>query len=308
MIKKEPLIVILGPTATGKTELAAVLAYQLNAEIISADSRQVYKYMDVGTGKDLSAYFVNNKQIPYHLINLVEPVYEFNLFEFISAFNKVYNDIVSRGKKAILCGGTGLYLHSVLKGYHLHQAPVNIELRKELEAKTDDELINMLGSLTFLHNKTDIEDRKRLIRALEIELQKDKSQLTARQINSIVFGIHYDREIIRERITARLRKRLQDEAMIEEVENLLNRGVTEQRLKSFGLEYKYITMYLMKEINYQTMFEKLNTAIHQFAKRQMTWFRKIERETFEINWIDGNFPFNMKIDFIINTIKQKTPY
>ena len=298
------MIVILGATATGKTQVAVQVAHKINGEIISADSRQVFRGMNIGTGKDLDEYVVDNKHIPYHLIDVVDPGEEYSVFRFQQDFLTAWNDIQKRGKQAILCGGTGFYIESVLKQYRLDPVPENPELRQHLETKSDDELIAMLASMRKLHNKTDIEERSRLIRIIEIDtfyLQHPDPALKFPEINYMVFGITYDRDVIRQRITNRLEQRLQ-QGMIEEVENLLQQGVSPQRLCTYGLEYRFVTQYITGELSYQEMFRLLNIAIHQFAKRQMTWFRKMEREGINIQWIDSDVTAEEKAEMIFKKI------
>lgn len=293
------MLVILGPTATGKTTLSAHLAYRLNGEVISADSRQVYRQMNIGAGKDLNEYTVNGISIPYHLIDIVDIGSEYNAFRFMQDFFKVYNEIVGRNKLPILCGGSGMYIEAVLKGYRLIEVPVNEQLRNELAHKSDDDLIRLLSSLKKLHNTTDTKEKSRLIRAIEIEIyKKEHPEISPPSLNLIekakIFGIFFDRKIIRERITKRLQLRLQ-QGLIEEVKEIIKNGILPEKLKSYGLEYKFVTQYIIGEISYDEMFRKLNTAIHQFAKRQMTWFRRMERQGFKIYWIDGNLPLEEKI-------------
>jgi tRNA dimethylallyltransferase len=298
------LIVICGPTATGKTSLAAHLAYRLDAEIISGDSRQVYRRMDIGTGKDLDDYWVYNTAIPFHLIDIVDAGYEYNLFEYQRDFLKAYSDIKSRNKQAVLCGGSGLYISAVLQGYHLLPVPPDKELRKSLMLKSDEELIQILSKHVDLHNKTDTENRKRLVRAVEIALHYEshcENIPTFPKIDHVVFGIHFERTEIRQRITERLKNRLQN-GMSDEIITLLNSGLSPEKLKYYGLEYKYLTAYVTGECSYQEMFERLNTAIHQFAKRQMTWFRKMEKEGLKITWIDGKLPMEKKLDLIMDRL------
>lgn len=281
------LITILGPTATGKTKLAAQLGYHYNGEIISADSRQVYKGMDIGTGKDLSDYLVNGNPVNYHLIDIVEPSEEFNLFKFKKNFRKCFKEIESRSGIPFLVGGTGMYLSSILQNYNLKIADRSIEKIKELNSFTDDQLRKILLSSNLkLHNVTDLKDRERMIEAILI-LTADESFENDLKIISLNIGIRFPREVIKKRITERLKKRLND-GMIEEVQTLLLKGITYEKLIFFGLEYKYIAKYLKSELSYNDMFQKLNSAIHNFAKRQMTWFRKMEKEGTEIHWIDGN--------------------
>ena len=285
------LIVILGPTASGKTLLAAKLAYDLHGEIISADSRQVYKNMDIGTGKDLNQYIINDRKIPYHLIDIVVPESEFNLFEFQNRFYKIFGDLIEKKTLPVLVGGTGLYLEAVLRGYDMPLAPMDQELRKELNRKSKDELQKMLLALKpHLHNKTDLEDSERLIRAIEIERArsiKDQDQGEKPSIDAVVFGIRWERSTLRQRITVRLKERL-EQGMIEEVMNLHDTGLTWTKLESFGLEYRFISQYLQRKISFDEMTNKLNAAIHQFAKRQETWFRRMEKKGIVINWLQSN--------------------
>lgn len=299
------LLVILGPTATGKTRLAAHLASRIDGEIISADSRQVFRRMTIGTGKDLSDYNVNGNNIPHHLIDIFEPGEEFSVFNFQQEFLKAFNDITSRKKYPILCGGTGLYLESVLKPYVFDDVPENKKLRKELNNKSEKELCDLLKQLKSLHNTTDTVTRERLLRAIEIEIfRKENWQIQAfPKIDSAVFGIKIERKKQTGLITDRLKKRLES-GMIEEVRALLNEGITASRLKSYGLEYKFITQFLLDEIDYENMFTLLNTAIHQFSKRQMTWFRRMERNGIKIHWIDGEKKMEEKVDEIIAQINS----
>ncbi len=299
------LIVILGVTATGKTKLATHLAEKLNGEIIGADSRQVYKGMDIGTGKDLNDFVVNNKQVPYHLIDIKNAGEEYNVFEFQQDFLEAYQSIINRNKQAILCGGTGLYLEAVLKGYRMLQIPENIELRKELETKNNQELVELLKKYKKLHNNTDTEYKERLIKAIEIAVyQKEKEHLINDfpKFNYQLFGIQFERFIIKERITTRLKQRLENEDMIGEVEMLLKNGVHPEKLKFYGLEYKLVTAYLLNEITKEELFTKLNIAIHQFSKRQATWYRKMEKNGFNINWIDGNLSLEEKVNEVIASL------
>lgn len=300
------MITILGPTASGKTSLAAALAADIDAEIISADSRQVYRCMDIGTGKDLEDYNVNNKHINYHLIDIVEPGTKYNLFEYQQDFFDAYNDVVSRKKIPILCGGSGLYIEAVLNGYNLVAVPENRILRDTLESKSLDELTEILIQLkkengSNMHNSTDVDNKKRAIRAIEIETYyKINSQVKEchyPKIKSTIFGIDIGREERRRRISERLKQRL-NSGMIEEVKMLLEKGVTPQDLIYYGLEYKFVTKYIIGEISYEEMFRSLEIAIHQFAKRQMTWFRGMERRGFIINWIDYSLPLEEKIKYI----------
>jgi tRNA dimethylallyltransferase len=294
------LITILGPTATGKTTLAANLAAQLNGEIISADSRQIYRGMDIGTGKDISDYTVNGRQITKHLIDIAEPGYRYSVFEFLGDFTDAYNKIINAGKLPILCGGSGMYLDAVIRGYNMGKVHTNNKLREQLTTVSHDELVVRLASYGNLHNTSDITDRERLIRAIEIaEYQSDHAEMTLKlpKFNSTVFGIYFDRPTIRKRITTRLEERL-NQGMVKEVELLLNNGIKHDQLVYYGLEYKFVTMYVIGNISYDTMFEKLNIAIHRFAKRQMTWYRRMEKNGVKINWIDGNLPMCDKLSII----------
>jgi len=300
------IITILGPTASGKTSFAANLATNLNAEIISGDSRQVYRGMDIGTGKDLKDYIVGQRMIPYHLIDIVDAGYEYNIFEYQKDFYKVFNEIKDRRKIPILCGGSGMYIESILNGYKLIQVPENKVLRDELEKIKTEKLVKILSSYGSLHNISDTSDRKRLIRAIEIQqyhkTNKDiQTKLPA--IKSIVFGIDLERDEVRNRITKRLKTRLQ-EGMIEEVKELMRKGLSSEQIKFYGLEYKFLTAYINDELSYDEMFRQLNTAIHQFAKRQMTWFRRMEKKGFKINWIDGKLNLETKINKCIEIINS----
>ncbi len=300
-------VTILGPTASGKTAFAAALARQLDAEIISADSRQVYRGMDLGTGKDLADYDVEGHHIPYHLIDIADAGYKYNVFEYQRDFLRAYNDIRERGKTPILCGGTGLYIESVLKGYRLLPVPENPDLRKALEGKSLDELTRILGTYKKLHNTTDVDSAKRAIRAIEIEECYAKVPVTERefpQFRSVVIGIDIDRQLRREKISRRLRQRL-DEGMIDEVKGLLDRGIAAEDLIYYGLEYKYLTLYLTGRMSYDEMYGGLETAIHQFAKRQMTWFRGMERRGTTIHWMDVTLPMEQKIAFVQGLLSEE---
>ena len=309
------LITILGPTASGKTPLAAALAARIDGEIISADSRQVYRRMDIGTGKDLKDYWVKGgglkvegeTPIPYHLIDIREPGTKYNLFQYQQDFYDAYQDIRSRGAQPILCGGTGLYIEAVLKGYQLSPVPQNPELRARLEGKSLDELTQMLMALkqqngSNMHNKTDVDSAQRAIRAIEIEeFTIHHSPLATRYsppIDSLIIGVNIDRELRREKITRRLKARL-EEGMVDEVKGLLDEGIPVEDLIYYGLEYKYVTEYLVGKTNYDEMFRGLEIAIHQFAKRQMTWFRGMERRGFKIHWIDAMQPMDDKVKEIL---------
>lgn len=302
------LITILGPTASGKTPLAASLAHRLNSEIISGDSRQVYRRMDLGTGKDLVDYVVDGNQIPYHLIDIVEPGYKYNVFEYQRDFLKVYQEIIAKGKLPILCGGTGMYIESILKGYRLLPVPENPELRVSLEGYTLQELTQKLESYKKLHNSTDVDTVKRAIRAIEIEefyRQQPPAYREFPSLNSLIIGVDIDRELRREKITRRLKQRL-DEGMVEEVRGLLDEGIPSENLIYYGLEYKFLTQYVIGELTYEEMFHQLEIAIHQFAKRQMTWFRGMERRGFTIHWLDATLPMEEKLEQIIKLINTNS--
>jgi tRNA dimethylallyltransferase len=292
------LITVLGPTASGKTAFAAHLAHHLkDAEIISADSRQVYKGMDIGTGKDLSDYTIHDTQVPYHLIDIREAGDKYTLFDYQHDFHAAYRDILSRGKTPILCGGTGLYIESVLKGYHLPDVPPNIELRKALEEKSLEELTYILSQYKKLHNTTDTDTKKRAIRAIEIAGFLSEQESTACEyppIDSIIIGIDIDREARREKISTRLKNRL-DEGMIDEVKRLIDNGVHPDDLIYYGLEYKFVTQHVLGQLSVGEMRSQLEIAIHQFAKRQMTWFRGMERRGFTIHWMDAGLSMGKKM-------------
>ncbi len=298
------MVVLLGPTASGKTQLATRLAYELDGEIISADSRQVYRGMDIGTGKDLQEYVVNGNPIRYHLIDIADPGYEYNVYEFQQDFLKAYEGIIQRGKLPILCGGTGLYIESILRGYHLPRLEPNPELELMLNSKSTQELIDLLNTLREQHNTTDILDRKRLIKAIRIGMQEMRHTRHHREfpeIRTAVFGIAPERTVLRERITRRLHHRLEN-GMVEEVKRLLASGISAETLKFYGLEYKFITQYLTGEIEYEEMVVQLNQGIHRFAKRQMTWFRRMEKSGTIINWIDSALSVTAQISFITKRI------
>ncbi|MBU0473759.1 MAG: tRNA (adenosine(37)-N6)-dimethylallyltransferase MiaA [Bacteroidetes bacterium] len=298
----QKLIVILGPTAVGKTKFAVQLAHKFNGEIISADSRQVYKTMDIGTGKDLAEYTIENSNIPFHLIDIVNPNQEYNLFSFQNDFYNAINKIVKNKTVPFLTGGTGLYIHSILKNYKLEEVDFNSKRAKFLETLAEEQLEVILNSLNItLHNVTDSTDKERLLRAILVaENKAEKKYLTNLpdlNFETLVIGIGESREIIRERITTRLKNRLEN-GMIEEVNKLIESGITYEKLDYFGLEYKYIGRFIKGESNYNDMFQRLNTSIHQFAKRQMTWFRKMEKEGININWL--KFDEIIKAETLIN--------
>ncbi|MBQ2857977.1 MAG: tRNA (adenosine(37)-N6)-dimethylallyltransferase MiaA [Bacteroidaceae bacterium] len=301
---KYDLITILGPTASGKTPLAVALAHRLGTEIISGDSRQVYRRMDLGTGKDLVDYVVDGHPVPYHLIDIVEPGYKYNVFEYQRDFLKAYEKITNKGKLPILCGGTGMYIESVLKGYRLLPVPENPELRASLEGKSLEELTDILKRYKKLHNSTDVDTAKRAIRAIEIEEYYKQQPPEYREfpsLKSLIVGVDIDRELRREKITRRLQQRL-NEGMVEEVRGLLAEGIPAENLIYYGLEYKFLTQYAIGELTYEEMFQQLEIAIHQFAKRQMTWFRGMERRGFTIHWLDATIPMDEKLEQIINLI------
>lgn len=300
------LITILGPTASGKTPLAAALAARLRTEIISGDSRQVYRRMDLGTGKDLADYVVDGYRVPYHLIDIAEPGYKYNVFEFQRDFLKAYEDMRSRGLLPVLCGGTGMYLESVLKGYRLLPVPENPELREKLAGKSLEELTAILASYKKLHNTTDVDTEKRAIRAIEIEEYYLHQPVEAREfpdIRSLIIGVDIDRDLRREKISRRLKQRL-DEGMVDEVRALIDGGIHPDDLIYYGLEYKYLTLYVTGQMTYDEMYHQLEIAIHQFAKRQMTWFRGMERRGFTIHWIDATRPMEEKVNEIIGLLNK----
>ncbi|MCX6285270.1 MAG: tRNA (adenosine(37)-N6)-dimethylallyltransferase MiaA [Bacteroidetes bacterium] len=313
--------VILGPTACGKTAVAARLAFELDGEVISADSRQVYRGMDIGSGKDLGDYIVEGQSIPYHLIDIAEPGSEYNIFEYQKDFARVYAGITGKGKLPVLCGGSGMYLEAVLKGYSLPEAPADPGFAGRMTAMDDVMLLQELSRLKKLHSTTDTVDRSRMLRALEIELKRRENEITddagvsnshkphqereagrsggvnmraTGNVHQLIFGLNPGRETVRQRITARLQDRLEN-GMIGEVERLLEQGIPPERLKAYGLEYKYLTQYLEGKLSYDEMFRLLNIAIHQFAKRQMTWFRRMERQGMKIHWIEGDLPSADKV-------------
>lgn len=300
IVQPYELITILGPTASGKTPLAVALAASLNSEIISGDSRQVYRDMDLGTGKDLNEYTFEGKQIPYHLIDICEAGEKYNVFEFQHDFAKAFDSIKAKGKLPILCGGTGMYIESVLKGYKLLAVPENRELREQLSSFTLDELTVKLSTYKELHNKTDVDSVKRAIRAIEIEEYYRTQTPEVNEfapINSLIIGVDIDRDIRREKITKRLKSRL-DEGMVDEVKSILARGVSPEDLIYYGLEYKYLTLYITGQLTFNEMFTQLEMAIHQFAKRQMTWFRGMERRGFIVHWISATLPMEEKVEMI----------
>lgn len=292
------LVTVLGHTAAGKTAFAAHLAARLGGEIISADSRQVYRGMDIGTGKDYKDYLVEEQEIPFHLIDILDAGYEYNVYLFKRDFLRVFTDISERGIMPVLCGGSGLYIESVLRNFRLLNVPLNPGLRDTLKTKSLDELVNILKLHGPLHNSTDTTNRKRLVRAIEIAMYQSHHQeesVNERELNTLVLGIRFDRNIRRERITQRLHERMK-EGMVEEVEGLLQSGVPAEKLDYYGLEYRYVCRFILKEISYDEMIGSLNTAIHQFAKRQMTYFRGMERRGIVIHWMDGKLSMEEKVN------------
>jgi tRNA dimethylallyltransferase len=308
-MSKYNLITILGPTASGKTSLGANLAYRLKGEIISADSRQVYREMDLGTGKDYGDYIIQDYSIPTHVIDIHDAGYKYNLYEFQRDFYKVFEEIRSRGILPFLVGGTGMYIEAVLNKYELVNVPPNEELREKLAKLNQEELINVLQDYnSSLHNTSDLKIRKRTVRAIEIaehynRVKVEQSDLPV--INSLILGVKYDRISRRKRISDRLEARLK-QGLIDEVKNLLDK-ISAEDLIYYGLEYKFITLYLTGQMDYKEMFEKLEVAIHQFAKRQMTWFRRMERNGFKIHWLDGHMPLEEKLERTMAIIKKESP-
>ena len=304
---KFDLITVLGPTACGKTRLAVALADRIGGEILSADSRQVYRGMDIGTGKDLADYVINGRHIPYHLIDIVEPGSKYNVYEFQGDFLKAYRGVVERGTQPVMCGGTGLYIESVLRGYRLIPVPENPELRRSLEGKTLAELTGILKGYKSLHNTTDVDTCKRAIRAIEIEeCYRNTPVEVGRfpQIKSLNIGIDISRDLRRELISSRLEKRI-NEGMVDEVKGLLERGIPSQDLIYYGLEYKYVTLYVTGQLEYKYLLQELEVAIHQFAKRQMTWFRGMERRGIKIEWIPFELSMDRKVDYIVELMKKR---
>jgi tRNA dimethylallyltransferase len=303
------LIAVIGPTASGKTSLAACLASHVDGEIISADSRQVYRHMNLGTGKDYNDYRVNGVNIRAHLLDIAEPGYKYSVFEYQRDFFHAFADIHGRNKMPVLCGGSGMYIDAAVKGYKLIDVPYNSALREELHGKSQDELNRILISLKALHNTSDIDSRERTLRAIEIEtFRQFNPDITASLplVNPVFIGILYQRNTERERITARLRARLK-QGMVEEVQQLLSSGIPAETLVYYGLEYKFITQYISGALSYEEMFSLLNTAIHQFAKRQRTWFRKMEKEGTVIHWLEGELPFDEKVERAIRIVRAVYP-
>ena len=300
------LLVVTGPTASGKTSLAAFIAQMVGGEIISADSRQVYRGMNLGTGKDYDDYKVDGIRIPYHLIDIAEPGYKYNVFEYQRDFIKVYSDLKKRKVFPVVCGGSGMYADSIITGYKMFEVPADSGLRIELEKKPIEELREILSTLKSLHNITDLDSKKRVIRAIEIEhsnRNKRKQSSVFPEVRALLVGILFDRETRRKRISERLKQRL-DSGMVEEVKNLIDRGINAETLIYYGLEYKFITLYLTGKTNYQEMVRDLETAIHQFAKRQMTWFRGMERRGIKIHWIEGELPMEEKVKSVLDKLME----
>ena len=302
---KYNLVVVLGPTASGKTALAAPLAKKIHGEIISADSRQIYRQMDLGTGKDLDDYIVEGVRVPYHLIDIADPGYKYNVYEYQRDFFRAFEDINKRGKFPVMCGGTGMYIEAVLSGFKMIQVPSDPELRVKLEPKSLAELTEILASMKTLHNTTETDTKKRAIRAIEIETYYQNNpeiEVTLPKLKPLIIGVDIDRELRREKITRRLKARL-DGGMVDEVKKILDTGVKPEDLIYYGLEYKFLTQHVIGEISYKEMFERLNIAIHQFAKRQMTWFRKMERSGFNIVWMNAVDPIEDRVEKVIKLLK-----
>lgn len=300
------LLVVTGPTASGKTALAAAIAYRIGGEIISADSRQVYRKMNLGTGKDYCDYAVEGTLIPFHLIDIADPGYKYNVFEYQRDFKKIYSDLKKRRVFPVVCGGSGMYTDSIISGYKMFEVPPDSGLRIELEKKSMDELREILQTFKNLHNTTDLDTKKRVIRAIEIEhSSKNKTNNISMfpKVKALLIGIIFDRDTRRRRISERLRQRL-DSGMVYEVKNLIDSGVTTETLIYYGLEYKFITLYLSGKLSFAEMVRDLEIAIHQFAKRQMTWFRGMERKGIKIHWIDGKLPMEEKVRIILDKLKE----
>lgn len=306
-MKSYNLVTILGPTACGKTTLAVALADRLSTAVISADSRQVYRSMDLGTGKDLGEYIYEGRNVPYHLIDIVDAGYKYNVFEYQRDFLNIFEHLRSEGQLPVMCGGTGMYLESVLRGYRLVEVPENKPLRESLEGKSIEELTAILQGYKQLHNTTDVDTCKRAIRAIEIEEYYRTSEANVRdfpQISSLTIGLDVSRELRRERITRRLHERLQ-QGMVDEVRGILASGVAPEDLIYYGLEYKYLTMYIIGELTYDEMVSQLEIAIHQFAKRQMTYFRGMERRGVPIHWIDASLSTEEKVESIVHMLNAE---
>jgi tRNA dimethylallyltransferase len=303
---KYDMVVVTGPTASGKTALASALAFRLKGDVISADSRQVYRNMNLGTGKDYIDYLVGREKITYHLIDIADPGYKYNVFEYQRDFSKVLNDLRSRNRYPVVCGGSGLYIDAIVSGYKMIEVPPDPELRDSLERKSLAELTEILASYKKLHNKTDIDTKKRAIRAIEIERYNSYSEEKRPhfpEINPLITGILYSREKRRDRISERLKVRF-DEGLEDEVRQLLHNGIDPETLIFYGLEYKYLTLYITGKISYSEMYRSLEIAIHQFAKRQMTWFRGMERKGITIHWLDGELSMADKVEKIVELLNN----
>ena len=299
------LLLVTGPTASGKTSLAVAIAKSVGGEILSADSRQVYRGMNLGTGKDYDDYLVDGTRLPCHLIDIADPGYKYNVFEYQRDFIKVYSNLRKNKVFPVVCGGSGMYADSIITGYKMFEVPPDSGLRVELEKKSMEELKAILSTYKNLHNGTDIDIRKRVIRAIEIEHfngNREKQISEFPKVRSLVVGVMYDREARRRRITERLKQRL-DAGMVDEVKHLINLGITPETLIYYGLEYKFITLYLAGKLSYDEMVRDLEIAIHQFAKRQMTWFRGMERRGIKINWLDSNLPMEEKVEKVLELLK-----
>jgi len=308
LISNYDLLLVTGATASGKTTLAVAIAKKLNGEILSADSRQVYRGMNLGTGKDYDDYTIEGSKIPHHLIDIVDPGYKYNVFEYQRDFIKVYSQLKDRKVFPIVCGGSGMYVDSIISGYEMFEVPPDSGLRIELEKKPFEELKTILSTYKNLHNITDIDTKKRLVRAIEIEhfnCKRDKKSIEFPKVISLVVGVRFDRETRRRRITERLMQRL-DDGLVEEVKQLIEQGITTETLIYYGLEYKFITLYLIGKLTYDEMVHDLEIAIHQFAKRQMTWFRGMERRGIKINWIDGDLPMDEKVQQVLKLLMAES--
>lgn len=302
------LLVITGPTASGKTSLAVTLAKLTGGEIISADSRQVYRGMDIGTGKDLNDYVIDGFRIPCHLIDIADPGYKYNVFEYQRDFLKIYKDLKARSVFPVVCGGSGMYADSIISGYKMFEVPPDSGFRAKLQKKSMEELKEILSTYKALHNTTDTDNKKRIIRAIEIEYfsrHRNVKNSNFPKINSLVVGVMLDRETRRQRISDRLKKRM-DEGLIDEVKNLIDKGIRHETLIYYGLEYKYITLYLLGRLAWEDMMTELEVAIHQYAKRQMTWFRGMERRGIKINWIDGKLPMEKKVEEVMTLLDKES--
>jgi len=298
------LLLVTGPTASGKTAVAAAIASRVDGEVISADSRQVYRGMNLGTGKDYADYQVDGVMVPCHLLDIADPGYKYNVFEYQRDFKKVYSDMKKRKKFPVVCGGSGMYADSIITGYKMYEVPPDSGLRIELEKKSMEELKEILATFKNLHNTTDIDTRKRVIRAIEIEHSSTISRKQGSEfpkIRPLLIGILYNRDIRRSRISERLKQRLHS-GMVDEVKHLIDEGIKTETLIYYGLEYKFITLYLTGKLSYEEMTRDLEIAIHQFAKRQMTWFRGMERKGIKINWIDGELPVKEKVEKAIELL------